>query len=240
MHEATSKFMRENNVSRVIFCAQHSNYKDSTMSNIKKLYEVNNLMLLATLLSSGEQGCKFTYFSSGSVYSESDKPLTETSPIRKSSMINPYVASKICAEYFSSSIIEPSELLVLRPFFMFGHNQKDQTLLPGLARKVKLGEAVNLQGDSGLEFNPIYSHDAAHMVYDLQTNNASGIFNLSGSRMTNIKEVTQAIGILLDKSPVFSIEDIPAPRIIGGNTKIIQTVNKFSETDLNLALSSII
>jgi UDP-glucose 4-epimerase len=240
MQEATKRFLSENNVTRVIFCAQHSNYREISTSNIKKLYEVNDLLLLATLLSSSDEGCDVTYFSSGSVYADSDETLSEASPIRNPSIINPYVASKISAEYFSSSIMEPSKLLVLRPFFMFGRTQKDQTLIPNLVRRVKLGEAVNLQGEYGLEFNPIYADDAAQMVYELQSNKASGIFNLSGSRITNIKEITETIGDILDESPVFSSTSVAPPRIIGANAKILQHIKGFSETSLKLALSSMI
>jgi dTDP-D-glucose 4,6-dehydratase len=123
---------------------------------------------------------------------------------------------------------------------MFGRTQKDQTLIPSLVRKVKLGETVTLQGEYGLEINPIYADDAARMVYELQSNKANGIFNLSGSRITNIREISEIIGDILNESPVFSSTSVTPPQIIGSNAKILQTINGFSETSLNLALAEIV
>ena len=234
------KYLLEQQVTRVIFCAQHSNYRDTSLANVRKLYEVNDLLLLATLLSSGEYGCQFTYFSSGSVYAESYDNLDEESPIKDPYTANPYIASKIVAEYFASSIIDPDKLLVLRPFFMYGENQKTQTLIPGLIHKVKNGESVSLQGEFGLGFNPIYANDAAQMVYKLQTNSTTGVFNLSGSKQTSIKEICETIGNLTSQRPLFTlVSEIPT-RIIGENSKIMRSVGDFSETDLEESLRLLI
>lgn len=234
------KYLLEQQVTRVIFCAQHSNYRDTSLANVRKLYEVNDLLLLATLLSSGEYGCQFTYFSSGSVYAESYDNLDEKSPIKDPYTANPYIASKIVAEYFASSIIEPDKLLVLRPFFMYGKNQKTQTLIPGLIHKVKNGDPISLQGESGLGFNPIYANDAAQMVYKLQSNGATGVFNLSGSNQTSIKDICDTIANLTSQTPLFiQATEIPT-RIVGENSKILQSIGEFSETDLEESLRPLI
>lgn len=240
MQKASLEFLRKHEISRVIYCAQHSDYRDLSLTNVKNLFEVNDFFLLALLLSSRELGCDVTYFSSGSVYSESNEKFYESSPIKMPSACNPYVASKIAAEYFANSIVDPSKLLVLRPFFIFGLNQKEQTLVPSLIAKVRSREEITLQGESGLRFNPIFSRDAAQMVFSLQKRNASGVFNLSGSHVTNIKEIAELIGALLLARPKFRIISPSSPQVVGDNTKLIEFAETCSESSLEQSLTSII
>ena len=240
MQKTSLEFLKKHEISRVIYCAQHSNYRDLSTINIKNLFEVNGFFLLALLLSSRELGCDVTYFSSGSVYSESNEKFYESSSIKIPSDSNPYFASKIAAEYFANSIVDPSKLLILRPFFIFGLNQKEQTLVPSLIAKVRSGEEITLQGEFGLRFNPIFSRDAAQLVFSLQKRMASGVFNLSGSHVTNIKEIAELIGALLMAHPRFRVISSTSPRIVGDNTKLLELAETYSETSLEQSLTSII
>jgi nucleoside-diphosphate-sugar epimerase len=240
MQTATSEFITKHKISRVIYSAQHSDYKDPSVTNVKKLFEVNDLFLLAVLMSSREMDCDVTYFSSGSVYSESFENLSEISSIKMPSSCNPYVASKIAGEYFASSILHPSKLLILRPFFMYGLKQKEHTLVPSLITRIRLGNEVTLQGESGLVFNPIYSSDAAQLVFSLQKQNISGVFNLSGSYITNIRELSEIIGSQLKVRPKFRIISSTPSRLVGDNAKLLEFAEPQQHTTLAQAVSAII
>lgn len=198
----------------VIFFAQSGNYKAQHFT--EDLFEVNIRLLYRTLnLVKTKQ---FIYFSTGSVYARSDSGIySDSSPI-DTQTANPYIASKISGEQLVSTFaFSIPSIVILRPFFIYGQGQKKQMLFSTMHDKIVNGETIQLKGNKGLVFNPIYAEDVAARLDMLIATQPQGInrLNVAGKEIVSLKDVTDIIAKQLDKNPIYKIEDGQPSIMIG-------------------------
>ncbi len=145
---------------------------------------------------------------------------------------NPYVASKKAAEVLIYPWIEKFErFVILRPFFIYGSNQRKEMLISKMFSSVETNGIITLSDSEGLIFNPIHVSDAARFTLE-SIDNKTGfdIYNLAGNETTSLFEVVDKISKLLKKSANIQKVDGKKSTVTGSIEKMISTGYKFGIT----------
>ena len=171
----------------VIHLAQSASFRDFPNSALD-IFKVN-IESTARLLDYARQAGvkKFVYASSGGVYGNSSQAFKENAPIVPPGKLGYYLGSKACGEILVQSYASNFDVVVVRPFFIYGPGQKRSMLIPRLFDSVATGKPITLQGDSGIRINPIHVEDAASAVAAAIDLNESAIFNVAGSSVLSIR-----------------------------------------------------
>jgi len=118
-----------------------------------------------------------------------------------------YAASKKSAELFAQSYADLFNVLVLRPFFIYGRGQRSTMLVPRLIGMVQSGREVRLTGADGSRLNPIHVDDAVAAIVSAVTKQVSGTINVAGPQVVTIREMSEAIGRHLGITPRFAADN---------------------------------
>lgn len=150
----------------------------------------------------------FVLASTGGLYSKSSLPLNEGSPIIEGDgPLSFYFASKRCAEVIAQQYSPFLNTTIIRPFFMYGPGQRSGMLIPRLIDNIKTGTAITLRGGEGATINPIFVDDAADAVVEiLQCEAPFHIINLAGPEKVTIRQIAEQIGRLINRTPIFQLE----------------------------------
>jgi UDP-glucose 4-epimerase len=140
---------------------------------------------------------RFIYASTGNVYRPSFRPLSETAALRK---VDGYIMSKIWAEEALSTYRNDFEVIIFRPFGVYGPGQKGK-LLPNLLENV-LGRKITYiernphdpMDFDGLKISFCYIKDAVKAIYHLVVLGGPPFINIAGHRAVSIREVVAIIG----------------------------------------------
>ncbi len=203
----------------VLYLAQSYNFRDFPNSS-EDIFCINTTKVLDFLNYSKEIGVsQFIYASTGGVYIQ-DKIHFEDDFIDAKKLNGFYATSKYCAELLVNSYKDFFDTVILRPFFMFGIEQKSDMLIPRLISNIKLHRPIQLQGQNGIKINPIYVEDAAKIVAKIIDENKTGIYNVAGNTTLSLKELCLIIGDILKKEPIFEYNENRANDVVGNFTKI--------------------
>ena len=213
------------NFSSVIYLAQSRRYKEFP-SGIPEVNLVNNVAPLKLADISEKLGIPFVYCSTGSVYSPTKATITETSKLVDDMNMTSYIASKLFAEQTLIERMKGQEIIILRPFFMYGEGARTPALFPSLVNEIKSKKAVTLKGFSGLRFNPISSFDASRAICHLLMLGENGVFNLSGVETVSLREVCILIANQLETKAGF-IEVDGDQVILNDQSKLLSTGFKY-------------
>jgi len=227
------------NTETVFVVAQSSDYKKNPMT--KDLLYVNTILPLQIITEAFEKKVKnFVYFSTGSVYQNSNIPHTEEEKIEPITN-NPYVATKFSSEILLSSWKKEFErLFIFRPFFMYGSGQNELQIFPRMINSVKTGEKIQLANNLGLVFNPIHVFDAARFVLEILDNQIGfNIYNIAGKEKISLKNIIENITKILEKSSNIEILDSKEATVLGSTDKMNE--NGFHhKIDLNEGIKELI
>ena len=170
----------------LLFLAQSTDYKSTLFT--ADLLDVN-ISLLRNFLTEGiGKTKKIIFFSTGSVYQIDTKVIDEDTPLNYNST-NPYVCSKIMAELLLQSFLPFYEsITIVRPFFIYGKNQKQNMLFSSMISNIRNGNPITLNDGKGLIFNPVHAQDAAGFIHHIIEEEYQGLntFNLFGPEVTNL------------------------------------------------------
>lgn len=227
-------FIKKNDISRIVYAAQHSDYRTNSAENRVDLLNINSHFVSVFAKACMEIAIPITYFSSGSVYSIKNSPIKESDPLNYEG--NFYISSKLAAEFAIKTLNIHETSLILRPFFMFGKNQKITTMIPSLFKSIINRIEINLNCEKGMLLNPIFAQQAVNLVGQLHSQNAFGTFNLAGNELTSVRELSGHIGRLLNIEPRFVIDSefSSASSIVGDISKL----NEFTEQNSTFNLNS--
>lgn len=178
----------------VIHLAQSANYKDFP-KNALDVFRVN-LESTARLLDYAHTvGVKkFVYASSGGVYGNGMRAFHENAPIVSPGKLGYYLGSKASSEFLVQSYADVFQVIVLRPFFMYGVGQKPGMLIPRLMNSILSGHPISIQGESGIRINPIHVDDAVSAVTACLYISDSATFNIAGPEILSISEICEIMG----------------------------------------------
>ena len=162
---------------------------------------------------------KIIYFSTGSVYKSSKEYLSEESEINHFSG-NPYISSKIMAEELIYSFKSYfTEIIIVRPFFIYGHGQKENMLISTMIHNVKNNIPITLNNNVGLIFNPIHVEDVNRFIeLHLETSlNGISTYNIFGPETITLFQVVKEIELVLEKRAIIITNDNPATKLVASS-----------------------
>lgn len=182
-----------------------------------------NVYTPVTLASWGKENGvkKFIYTSSGGVYKSPTKPVQEIFDINANEKNGFYLDSKLCAEILLRNFADFFETFVIvRPFFMYGPEQNRGMLIPRLMDNIINENEIILTFDKGIKINPIFIDDAASAMEKLLTLEGEHIFNLAGSQIVSLGELSDLIGEVVDKTPVYKVLENTQPNLVADISKM--------------------
>ncbi len=191
-------------IDTVIHLAQSRRFREFPQG-AADVFAVNTHSTAILLNHAVKSGCKdFIYASTGGVY-KPNSLLTELSPLLSFEDMQFYPASKLAAEALIGSYSKVLRVVVMRIFFMYGKGQHESMLVPRLINSILKGRPILISEPFGFRFNPLFSSDAAALVWALVNSNFSGVLNVAGPEELTLKNVGELIGTQLGISPKFDI-----------------------------------
>ena len=202
------KFSLPENFDALIYLAQSTDYKSLKMTN--DLMQVNVSLLYQFLENAVGKTNKVIVFSTGSVYKFGDHKAVDEHSLLNHFSSNPYIASKLMGEEVTTTF-KPyfKEIIIVRPFFIYGKGQKSNMLFSAMINNVKSGNTIFLNQNKGLIFNPVHSDDAADFIHYCLTGEFSGlnIFNLFGPNEVSLYDVVSEIESVSGIKAKISVKD---------------------------------
>lgn len=151
---------------------------------------------------------RFIYASSGNVYAPSFEPLCEDSPLCRN---NWYSLSKVHAEEILSLYRNDIEVIVVRPFGIYGPGQTNK-LVSKLLNSVLQNRIIpiernphNFDDIDGLKISLCYIDDIVEILYRLSINGGPAYLNIAGDEVFSIRQITNLISGYLKKEPIYEI-----------------------------------
>lgn len=179
-----------------------------------------NIVSTATLIDwSRKHGVsRFILASTGNVYESSALVLDETMRCLPTSM---YGATKLSAEHLAWAYRDILPVTIVRLFGVFGSGQT-RGLFTNLLNNVRNGTSITLKGGTGLQITPIVVEDAAVALVQLASDKSKGsfIFNLGGTDLTNVREITTIMGELCNRRPLFVVAEGVPDCLIASSKKL--------------------
>lgn len=140
---------------------------------------------------------KFIYFSSSSVYGNSDKPVQSETDLL--SPTNPYAVSKMAAEMAlrTQSLRGKTELIIVRPFTMYGDYMNFGTYSLAIAKFLKAlekDEPLLIDGNGTQRRDFVHASDAIAALDLIIEHGTNGdIFNIGTGSTVSIKEIADVV-----------------------------------------------
>jgi nucleoside-diphosphate-sugar epimerase len=153
---------------------------------------------------------RYIYTSTGSVYAPSFAPMSENWQLRRD---NWYSLSKIHAEEALSLFKNDMEIILLRPFGIYGPGQVNK-LIPRLLDSILNGKEIYIESNSenpedkdGLRVSLCYIEDAVKMIFQMMMKGGTGVLNLAGDRSVSIREAATLMGQYAGKACRFTLSE---------------------------------
>lgn len=209
----------------VIHLAQSRRFRDFP-DGVSDVFGVNiqaTARLLDYALRAG--ATHFVYASSGGLYRRGEVPLTETTPLDPPGDLGFYLGSKAAAEILVQSYAALMNVIILRPFFVYGPRQGRDMLIPRILDNVRDGRAVHLDGENGLAINPIHVEDASLAVSRAVSLPKCAVINIAGPETLTLREIAVAFGKYLGKAPIFERSSQPSRSLLGSIDRMSQLLH---------------
>lgn len=161
--------------------------------------------------------------SSGSVCTTTNAPAKETDAISLQGHRNFCAATKLAAEILTDAYRSVLPIALLRIYFPYGPGQSEDMLFPTLVNRVRQGQAIQLDGPDGFLTNPVFATDAAAAIERCLNLSSSVTLNLAGPENVRLRALSECIGSILNRKPVFEVKSIESGPIIAGDTEGMQT-----------------
>lgn len=205
-------------VDAVIHLVQSNNYKDFPAAASDMFYtNINSTFNMLEF--ARKNGVKnFVLASSGGIYGSGPAAFRESDSNFKHDDLGFYLSTKICGETLAENYKDFMNVIILRFFFVYGEMQKDVMLLPRLVKSIDTGKPIILQGNDGININPIYVDDAVDAIARVLLLNDSYNINIAGREIVSLRQLAIMMGSIVSKEPVFQIED-KLPRHLVADTK---------------------
>lgn len=185
---------------------------------------------------------KFIYASSGGVYGKSEDPFHENSPINPPGDLGYYLGSKACSEILVQSYASELQVVIVRPFFVYGLEQNRTMLIPRLFDNVASGNLIQLSGENGIRINPIHVIDAVNALIAVSETSESRTYNLGGPEILSIREISELFGKYLGRGPTFDLSKDSPQDLLGDislmSKELCQPQIKLSEKVFELEINS--
>ncbi len=190
-------------IDNIIYLAQSLKFRDFPNA-AEEIFWVNNLSLLKALdYARRARARSFIYTSSGGVYEKSNEVYEENAPLNPQGSLGFYIGTKMCGEIIANNYTPFMNIVVLRPFIVYGPGQRKEMLIPRLVERVNNGLPIHLVGKEGVKINPTFVEDAAQAVKQAMELKESRTINVGGPEILSMRQIGEQIGQALGKSALF-------------------------------------
>ncbi|NOS71389.1 MAG: NAD(P)-dependent oxidoreductase [Verrucomicrobia bacterium] len=129
------------------------------------------------------------YISSDAVYSDSDKPMTESSPAEPGSL---HGVMHLAREVMLKNELAAIPQAFVRPTLIFGPNDPHNGYGPNrFMRLARAGQEIRLFGEGEERRDHIFIEDVAEIVRRCVLHRATGIVNAVSGKVTSFKEIAE-------------------------------------------------
>jgi UDP-glucose 4-epimerase len=211
-------------VDAVIHLAQSEHFRNFP-EKVEDIFTVNTLATLKLLEYARKAGAKnFILASSGGVYGYGDEEFSEEKQLTIRDDLGFYLSSKLCSELIADNYSSFMNIVSLRFFFVYGPRQNETMLIPRLIKNIKNGNAITLQGSSGIMINPTYVSDAAEAVVRSLDLTESCKINVGGPEVLRLRQICDIIGDWVDRKPIFEVNEGVDARNLFGSTRVMRAL----------------
>ncbi|MGH9906935.1 MAG: NAD-dependent epimerase/dehydratase family protein [Pyrinomonadaceae bacterium] len=194
----------------VVYLAASPHYYDFP-GRAAHAFAVNVLSAVKVAEHATRSGVKrLIYASTGSVYAPSFAPFVESSPVRRDNL---YCISKVHAEESLALYAEHMEVLIIRPFGIYGPGQRGR-LIARIVASVLEGKPVTIEKNpadprdfNGLRVSLCYVDDVVSIIESVITRGGSQVLNVAGPQAPSVREIATIVGRLVGREPVFQVLD---------------------------------
>ena len=191
------------NIDMIIHLSQSEYFRDFPNKS-EDIFRVNTLSTLKLLEFARKSKVKsFIYASSAGIYGYANKETSEDSEIKIKKDIGFYLGTKLCSEILIENYIQFFNIVILRPFFIYGPGQRPNMLIPRLISSIKTGRPIVISGKEGITITPTYVIDAANAIVGALKLKGFHKVNITGLEKFSIKKISQIIGNKLQIEPIF-------------------------------------
>ena len=165
------------------------------------------LTILHWAISAGVQ--RIVHVSSGGVYGgNTGAALRETDPIAVHVPLGFYLSTKLCAELlFQNYATRFATAVTLRPFFIYGPEQRSDMFVARLLESVRSGTPIEMQGADGLRVNPVFVDDVTAAIARALDLQGSHLVNVAGAEVVTLRQLAERIGEVVGRAPVYKSKD---------------------------------
>lgn len=162
---------------------------------------------------------EFIYISSGGVFREADLAHTEDD---EKEPANFYSLTKILSEKICRAYSKDLKIVVTRPFFPYGPGTKPNGVINRLINGVKNNIPILLNNEGKPIINPCYINDFNFGLESIirEDRGSYSDYNLGGPQAASIKEISETIGNLVNKVPLFKYTQRNSFNLLSDNAKI--------------------
>jgi nucleoside-diphosphate-sugar epimerase len=180
-----------------------------------ELFGVNTAATQQLLEYGRQAGARqFVLASTGDVYGRRVGPCRETDPADPVSL---YGATKYAAEVLLKGHGTSLAACTLRLFHPYGPGQSDR-LIPRIAARILDRRPVRLHPDDRPRVTPIYVDDVVRAFERAIDLGLTGVVNVAGDRALTVRELTDEIGRVLEREPVYESSSEPSGDLMGDNS----------------------
>ncbi len=220
-------------IDAVIHLAQSEDFREFP-GKAKEVFNTNTVSTLNLIDFAVKTGVKkFIFASSAGIYGNSDEGFTEEQEIVYKKEMGFYLGTKHCSEVILNNYSSLLDVQQLRFFFVYGKGQRKDMLIPRLVNNIQQGNPITLFGKAGIKINPLHATDAAKAIKAALSLEGSHTINIGGSEVLSLKQISEIIGIIVDKKPQFNIEEKVPGHLMGNisqmNNLLVKPSIKFSD-----------
>ncbi|MES3016273.1 MAG: NAD(P)-dependent oxidoreductase [Bacteroidota bacterium] len=210
----------------IIHLAQSENFRDFP-SKAKDVFYVNTLSTLKLADYAQRAGVSsFIYASSAGIYGTGiESGFSEAMEIVYKPELGFYLGTKHCSEVILDNYTKQFNVVMLRFFFVYGRNQREDMLIPRLVNFVKNGSPISLQGKDGLFINPTHASDAVQAILKALKLETSQKLNVAGPEVISLRKIVEIVGALVDKKPQLTIQESEPNYLTGDISKMSEILH---------------
>lgn len=169
---------------------------DGTVEEKQQFVDTNIKGTLNVLLAARKTGAKVIHVSTSEVYGTSmtpGVPMTEEHPLFAQAGV--YAVSKASADLLCrmAYMTEGQDVVIVRPFNMFGPHQSMEKLFPRFIALATFGEPLTIYGDGEQRRDYVWVQDVAEALWRLRYAEAGEIINIGTETSYTVNEIAEAI-----------------------------------------------
>lgn len=237
-HVHLNEFISEP-IDSVIHLVQSNNYKDFPSKAEDIFYTNINSTFEMLEFARRKKARNFILASSGGIYGAGEEAFKEYDARIRQDNLGFYLGTKMCAETLAENYKDFMNIIILRFFFVYGERQRRNMLMPRLISSVIEERPIILQGDEGININPIYVDDAVLAIINALSLNTSSCINIAGKDVVSLKSLALLIGDILCKEPLFNVEEKNPKHLVADIDKMVNLLGA-PKVDLKSGLKRMI